>query len=51
MSDDDIKDVFKEALKEWMDEKFAKFGKWTLGALGVIIFGFILKLISSWHGF
>ena len=33
------KDVIKEALKEWLNEKLSDFGWWTLKGIGYIIFG------------
>lgn len=27
------KEIFKEAIKEWMDEKYAEIGKWTVRVL------------------
>ena len=32
------KDLMKEAIKEWMDEAFAQFGKWTAASLLVAAF-------------
>jgi len=39
---EDNKEAFKEAIKEWMDERFATFGKWTLGTMGVVLFGWVM---------
>jgi len=36
------KEIFKAAIKEWMDEKFATFGKWTFGAFFVLAFGWLV---------
>lgn len=33
MSDLDQKELMKQALKEWMDEQYAKFGKFILGKI------------------
>jgi hypothetical protein len=33
VTNDDQKELFKQAVKEWMDEQYAKFGKWILGRL------------------
>lgn len=45
MSRDDEKEVLKEALKEWMDEKYAILGKWTAATMGVAILGAMVYLI------
>lgn len=35
---DDMKAAFKEAMKEWLDDKFATFGKWSIaGILSMIL--------------
>lgn len=54
MPDDRItKDVVKEALKEWLDEKFLAFGKWTFislmaaGLCGVVYFIFWLEVFKN----
>lgn len=52
MSEADTKEALKEALKEWMDEKFAAFGKWSLGAISVAALGllaYLLLTINGWH--
>lgn len=34
MSENDrVKSALKEALKEWMDDKYAEFGKWSFHAI------------------
>lgn len=45
----DDKEVIKEAFKEWLDEKFAEFGKWTLKSLAAIVFGIIVVYAVN-HG-
>ena len=30
MNPDDQKEAIKEALSEWLDDKFSEFGKWSL---------------------
>lgn len=54
MTDDqhraESKEIVKEALKEWLDHKFAAFGKWSLGAIAasalvaIVYFIFWLEL-------
>jgi hypothetical protein len=36
-----IKAALKEALKEWLDEKFAQLGKWSMGAIAVAALGLL----------
>jgi hypothetical protein len=52
MSDQETKDALKEALKEWLDEKFSQFGKWSAGGIMVAVLGaltyFILQ-VNGWH--
>lgn len=43
------KQVVKEAFKEWLDEKAAQFGKWTLKYIATSIFGAILYFLAT-HG-
>lgn len=48
----DTKDVLKEALKEWLDDKFATFGRWSLGAfasLGLASLVYFILLMNGWH--
>lgn len=44
-----IKDALKEGLREWLDDQFAEFGKWTMRAvLAALLAGIIyLALISN----
>lgn len=52
MSDQETKDALKEALKEWLDEKFATFGKWSFGAIAAAGFGALAYFIlwtNGWH--
>lgn len=35
---DEQKEIVKEAIREWLDERYSEFGKWTLhGLLAAII--------------
>lgn len=46
------KEVVKEALEEWLDKKFAQFGKWTLGGLCALAFAGCVYLAlagQGWH--
>lgn len=38
----DDKELIKEALREWLDEKFAEFGRWTAKSLAAIIFSLLV---------
>lgn len=51
LSKDDLKKATKEAIKEWLDSQFMKFGKWSAAALAsltlVALIYFILKM-NGW---
>jgi hypothetical protein len=52
MDKDEMKRATKEALKEWLDEKYSQFGKWSFGAIVAAVFAaltyFILKM-NGWE--
>jgi hypothetical protein len=46
MTPDQEKEIMKEAIEEWLDKQFAKFGKWSLatllaGAIVWLFYGFL----------
>lgn len=48
MTELDQKAVMKEAIKEWMDEQYAKFGKFILGKLvWAALISFVVWYISK----
>ncbi len=47
---DEQKSILKEALKEWLNEKFSEFGKWSLGALAAAFFYAVVYFILSTEG-
>lgn len=45
------KEIVKEALKEWLDDQFAKFGRWTLtGLLAMALVGAVYLAIHGGPG-
>lgn len=50
MPNDDAKAAMKEAIKEWMDEQFAEFGRWSIHAILVAALGALgYYLVSHGH--
>jgi len=45
MSDNEQKELFKQAIKEWMDEKYAEVGKWFIKTIAVAG----LTLLLYWY--
>lgn len=48
----EMKMAVKEALKEWLDEKFSQFGKWSLaglGATGLAALVYFILTVQGWH--
>ena len=49
---DEQKRLIKEALKEWLDEKFSQFGKWSAMAFFILVFAGLVALVlwsQGWH--
>ena len=46
----DLKKVLKEALKEWLDEKYSEFGHWSVNAImAAALAALAYYLISHGH--
>ena len=51
-SDPQIKEALKEALREWLDDRFALLGKWSAGAIAAALLSAVVWLIltaEGWH--
>lgn len=46
-----FKETLREAIDEWMDKQFAKFGRWSLYGIVVFLFGVVTYLYLNMHGF
>lgn len=46
----DEKEVLKQALKEWLDEKFAQLGRWSLSTITLLTLGALVYFILSVNG-
>lgn len=44
------KEIVKEALKEWLDDKWAAFGKWTAKGIATMAFSALAYWYLSTHG-
>lgn len=52
MDKEELKEATKEALKEWLDSRYATFGRWSIGALGAAGLAALVYLImwsNGWH--
>lgn len=50
--EEETKRVIKEALREWLDEKYSEFGKWTLhGLMAALLAGLVVFIFwtQGWH--
>ena len=45
-----LKAAMKEAVKEWLDDQFATFGKWSLGAIAALLLGAAMWLLLTAKG-
>lgn len=51
LTKEEVKDVMKEALREWLDDKFADFGKWSLvgvGASTLALLAYFILISNGW---
>ncbi len=46
----EMKSAMKDAIKEWMDEKFAEVGRWTIHSIVVAALGLLAYFILATHG-
>lgn len=51
LTKDEQKEVVKQAIQEWLDGQFAKFGKYSLGACIAFAFAVLLYFWLTAHGF
>jgi hypothetical protein len=49
-NNEEEKEVLKEALREWLDAKFAEFGKWSLGSIVCAAFIALIYFMLSMNG-
>lgn len=47
----DDKEIFKQAIEEWLDKQFAKFGKWSLTAMFAAALAWAFYGWLSFQGF
>jgi len=48
----DVKEALKEAIREWLDEKYSAFGKWTfhgLAAMALCGVVYVAMISNGWH--
>ncbi len=50
LTDQHLKAIFKETIKEWLNEQFKEFGWWTLKRLGAAALAAILYIIAWKNG-
>ena len=48
--DPDTKEALKEALKEWLDEKFAEIGRWSFMTITALVLGALVLFILKMNG-
>ena len=51
LNPNDQKELIKEAIKEWMDEKYAEIGRWTVRTLITVSLSALLFWYIKTQGF
>lgn len=52
MEKEDLKRIMQEALKDWLNDKFAEFGKLSLGAIAAAALAamtYLILAMNGWH--
>ena len=49
IEEEEQKKIIKEAITEWLDEKYSSFGKWTLHGVAASALGFLVYFLAT-HG-
>ena len=49
LTPDEQKEIVKEAISEWLNDKYSEFGKWTLHGLIATAFGTLAYFLAA-HG-
>lgn len=50
LTHDEMKRAFKEAIKEWMNERFIDVGRWTVSAFLVALLTALIYLTLTFNG-
>lgn len=50
LTGDEVKLAMRDAIKEWLDEKFAEFGWWSAKALAALVFAALIYFVLSQNG-
>lgn len=51
LNTEERKEIVKEAIREWMEEKYKEIGKWTVRAFFVGLFGalvYFMLIVNGW---
>ena len=52
LTPEQVKLALKEGIREWLDEKFAQFGKWSfvsIAAAGLGVLTYFVLVLNGWH--
>ena len=50
MTPEEQKALVKEALHEWLESKFAEFGKWSFRGISALMLAVLVYIFFSQHG-
>lgn len=45
-----MKAAIKAAIREWLDEQFARFGRWSMGAFMAALLAATVAFVLHWNG-
>lgn len=50
LTTDELKEVVKSAISEWLDSKFIAFGKWSIATIGALALAALTYFLLRMHG-